>query len=285
MKVKTKNIKPNAILNKRNSIPMHIGTRLLFVTGCLLAVPMYIGIAIASEQPGSTETPQHPDVHRDLWQNRISVPERGEDKKYKNELWGLIEQIRSIQFEPKSQEPKPVPTYIGIEPAPIRLQQEPNETSLITKAPQEPRKSGQPEPDKELQYEPVSDQTLQMLENISQSATERNQLGNPLELAEILFRSGHLEQAAVFYEQALNRKDPNDVKDPALAQDRAWILFQIGNCLGQVPMYIGMPAAKKMYRQLIVEYPNSPWTDLAKAREKLIDWYLSEKPQTLIAME
>jgi uncharacterized protein with HEPN domain len=38
-----------------------------------------------------------------------------------------------------------------------------------------------------------------------------------------------------------------------------------------------------MYRQLIAEYPGSPWVDLAKAREKLIDWYLKDKPRTLIA--
>ena len=45
---------------------------------------------------------------------------------------------------------------------------------------------------------------------------------------------------------------------------------------------IDPPTAVEMYEQLIAEYPNSPWADLAKARTKLIDWYLKDKPDTLI---
>ena len=101
-------------------------------------------------------------------------------------------------------------------------------------------------------------------------------LDNPLELGEILFLSGNLKEASIVYVEALNRKDPNDAGS---SLDRAWILFQIGNCLRDDDM----PAAAKMYQRLLTEYPNSPWADLAKARSILIDWYLKEEPVKLVA--
>jgi len=206
-----------------------------------------------------------------LWQYRISAAESEKDKKYKDELRRLIEQIRSFQFESKSQEPKPV---IAIEPVQAQPQQEPNETLLVADLPQEQtEKEIQLEPNSELPYEPLSEQTLQMLESASQ---QPDQLHNPFELAEILFHSGHQKKAVTFYQQALNRKDPNDVKS---ARDKAWILFQMGNCLRSDDLQ----AAGKFYEKIIAEYPNSPWTELAKTRKKLIDWLLTDKPQALIA--
>jgi outer membrane protein assembly factor BamD (BamD/ComL family) len=56
-------------------------------------------------------------------------------------------------------------------------------------------------------------------------------------------------------------------------------LFQIGNCLRNDDL----PAAAKTYQQLLTEYPNSPWADLAKARRDLIAWYLKDNPVKLIA--
>jgi hypothetical protein len=38
-----------------------------------------------------------------------------------------------------------------------------------------------------------------------------------------------------------------------------------------------------MYGQLLTEYPNSPWADLARFQSKLIDWYLRDEPRKLIA--
>ena len=263
----------------------------------LIAICNWDSVAIASEQPDPSDlsaphviAPHQLDVSlrsigagspdantpnasvvKKSWQSRISVTQSEKDKKYRNELQRLIAQIRSIKFEPKNQEPKPV---IAIEPAPI--QSGANETSFVTEVLQE-------HTEKEMEFKPVSEKTLRMLESISQ---QPDQLCEAFELAEILFLSGHLKQAAMFYQQALNRKDPNDITS---AQDRAWILFQIGNCLRVPPDSIGgqvgddLLTAKKMYRQLITEYPNCPWTDLAKARQNLIDWHLNDKPQTLIA--
>ena len=101
------------------------------------------------------------------------------------------------------------------------------------------------------------------------------QVQSPLELAEILFLSGNLNDAAMLYQEALKRQDPNDT---TVSRDRAWILFQTGNCLRNNDM----PAAAKIYRRLLTEYPTSPWADLASARGKLIDWYLKDEPEKLV---
>ena len=264
---------------------------------CLLA--FFASVAIASEQHSQTDfstrrsmkpfqdanTPSMPTTNKltqssfyvapktsspvalQLRQSTISALKSEEDERNRTELQRLIEQIRSIRFEPKSQTPAPV---ITVEPA---TRTEPNETLSVTQTTQQPTEEQEPgfKLDSQLPYQPVSEQTLQMLENLAQHP---DQLHNPLQLAEILFLSGHLKQAAVFYHQALNRIDPNDVTS---AQDRAWILFQIGNCL-----HDDLLTAKKMYRQLIAEYPHCPWADLARSRERLIDWFLNDKPWKLI---
>ncbi len=99
---------------------------------------------------------------------------------------------------------------------------------------------------------------------------------NPFELGETLFLSGNLKEAAVFYTEALDRTEPNDV-DPS--GNRAWMLIQAGNCLRNSDR----PAAAKMYALLLTEYPNSPWALMAQTQAQLIDWYLRAEPAKLIA--
>jgi TolA-binding protein len=94
-------------------------------------------------------------------------------------------------------------------------------------------------------------------------------------LAEILFNSNHLKEAAKCYQQALDRITANETDRFA---DKEWLLFQIGNCLRNTDRQ----AAMQIYSQLIAEYPDSPWVDLANAKSKLIDWYLKDKPDALI---
>ena len=207
-----------------------------------------------------TENPAKKAEHQ-LRYAEIIAPGTEEGRKTRNELKQAIEQIRSVEFKPQNKTAEPV---LAAEQAPAA---QPNEISPRT--PQEPDKEINPK----LPYEPVTDQTLQMLENLLQHP---DQAGNPFELAEILFLSGHPEEAAVFYREAFTRKS-SDKADPT--RDKAWILFQTGNCLRNSDPQ----AAKEMYRQLITEYPDSPWTDLAKSYDKLVDWYLKDKPISLIA--
>jgi len=202
----------------------------------------------------------------------ISALKNTDNKQKKVELQRLIEQIRSIIIEPNNQTTKPV---ITAEPVPAN---EPNSSpsedrsQLSVLCP--PSSVHDRSEAATLPYQPVSDQTLQLLENMPQSAAA-DQPHNCLQLAEILFLSGRLKQAAKFYQYALKHVDPNDVTS---VQDRSWILFQMGNCLRNDDL----PAARKIYRQIIVEYPNCPWVDLAKSQENLIDWFLNTEPRKLI---
>jgi len=202
---------------------------------------------------------------RQLWQARISIShiEKAESK---NELQRIIEQIRSVEFEPREEVSKPV---IVVEPGPTT---EPNETSSAIEAPQEQEER---KIKLKLPYEPVTDQTLQMLKSMLQHP---ERLHNPFELGEVLFLSGHLKDAAICYQEALSRSPASAGDKAGPTRNRAWILFQIGNCLRDDDL----PTAMKMYKQLIAEYPDSPWVDLAKAWSKLIDWYQKDNPRVLI---
>jgi len=203
------------------------------------------------------------DLRRQLWRADISIDKGRKDNVAKNELKRMIEQIRSIKLnmeeEKQTLEPIIVPDVVSIA--------EPNETLPDTKG-HEKRKV-----ELKLPYEPLTDQTLQILKNLSQHL---DNLRNSFELGEILFLSGNLKEAAVFYQETLKRKSPGDAGS---ARNRAWILFQIGNCLRDHDP----SAAMKMYGQLITEHPNSLWKELADARSKLLDWYQKDELQKLIA--
>ncbi len=71
---------------------------------------------------------------------------------------------------------------------------------------------------------------------------------------------------------------PNAV-EAATAADRAWTLFQLANCLRET----NLGEAQATYTKLISEYPDSPWTDLARAQNQLVSWYLKDQPQQLAA--
>ncbi|MHC4570544.1 MAG: tetratricopeptide repeat protein [Planctomycetota bacterium] len=227
-------------------------------------------------QDSSTSTENsNSEVQRQLRLARIATPKDQNNQRSKSELQRLIEQIRNIEFKPQNQSPEPI---IVVEPLPTieppAQTAEPDEMLSDTELPEEPEgKEIDSKLPPLLPCEPVTSQTLQMLENLSQHP---DQLDNPFALAELLYLSGHLKEASVFYQEALNRSSPDRADPP---QNRAWILFQIGNCLRDDDP----PMATKMYRQLIAEYPNSLWTGLAKTQDKLIDWYQKNKPQTLIA--
>jgi len=215
---------------------------------------------------GSSAVQKDPNSHfrRELWRAEIGIVEDPKDRKDKDKLKQIIEQIRSVEFEPQKQisEPVVVPEEVpATEPYKIV-------SEAIVPKDQEKRNTKP-----KLPYEPIADQTLQMLRNLSQNP---DKLDDPFALGEILFLSGNVKEAAIFYQEALNRTDPNDIGS---AQDRAWILFQIGNSLRNDDL----SAATKMYGQLITEYPNSLWTDLAKAQTKLIDWYQKDEPRKLVS--
>jgi hypothetical protein len=41
-------------------------------------------------------------------------------------------------------------------------------------------------------------------------------------------------------------------------------------------------SAAKMYKRLLAEYPDSFWADAAIAKDHLVEWYIQQKPNTLL---
>ena len=208
---------------------------------------------------------------RQLWRSNTSILKGTDDQQRKNKLRRAIEQLRSLNLSSQKHTPEPVvgPVQVPEVPKPPKPKEIPSRTTVSEK----PDKNDIKETEFKLSEGTITDQTRQILKNLSERPDE---LENPFELGEVLFLSGNLAQAAVFYQEALKRISADDISS---VQERAWILFQIGNCL----RHDDMSTAAKMYGQLITQYPNSPWTEMAEAQVKLIDWQQKDKPLELIA--
>lgn len=284
MKMKSKISKCSCNLKLKGFVTLSF--RSYFYVICLMFLPFYfltslIGAEVSSERldpnnvslprisrasQGSLTVPTDPNspLKRRLWRAEVSMAKGEKGTLTKDQLKRTIEHIRSIKFKLKKETTGPIDVSKVL---PI---DESNETLSDTAVSKEQDKK---EVESKRPYEPVTDQTLQKLQKLSQHP---DKLDNPFEVGEILFLSGNLKEAAIFYKEALNRKSPDDVSS---AWDRAWILFQIGNCLQSDDP----PSAMKMYGQVITEFPNSLWKDLAQARSKLLEWYQNDKPDKLIA--
>jgi len=204
-------------------------------------------------------------AQRRLRKNWLSTLEDKDEEKTKIQLQHLIRQISSVEFRPEQDEPEPL---IVVEPEPV-ASTEPNETTAVVEVFQEPQEQ---ESKPQLPFESISRQTLQMLNNLS---PETSQLQNSFELAEVLFRSGYLKEAALCYRQVLNS---DNLQSTGSDDDRAWILFQLANCLRQD----NTESAAETYKQVIAKYPDSLWAELAEAQNGLIQWYQVNKPKKLI---
>lgn len=221
-----------------------------------------------------TPTPAAPDddadlpwstgLTRRLWENRILAPNPNEDAETRAALDDLIQRIRAVRFDDDAATPAfsaPTEPAAPAKPAPA--------VGPVQTPPSSP---DQPARTTSTPAEPAATLTEATLKKLGDLLHDPNKVGDPLEMAELLFLSGRQTEAAVFYEKALARTAPND---SSMENDRAWILFQLGNCLRQTDM----TRAKDMYMKLVSEYPASPWTELAKAHGRLITWYQTAKPQ------
>jgi tetratricopeptide (TPR) repeat protein len=215
------------------------------------------------------ETNPTTDATIQLWQERISISKEPKFNKNKKELQWIIDQISSMSLDSSDQETEPM---TGVDPT---HGTDPNESSTETENTQK-QKEG---PSTKIEYKMpkgyITEQTLQIFKKLAQ---QPEKLHNPLDLAEILFSRNYLKEAAMCYRQALDRMNANKNQSPA---DKAWLLFQLGNCLQDSDK----TTALQMYRQLIEEYPDSVWTDMAQVKSKLIDWYMQDKPHSLIGKQ
>jgi tetratricopeptide (TPR) repeat protein len=200
-----------------------------------------------------------------LLQASISILSNDDSSKIKDELQSLIEQINSIKLQPDNTESQPEAlkqTEVTIE----------NLIEPIIKQQEQAEKDRAVGNEDELTYIPIAEQTIHTIDKLAEQSQE---VDNPFELAELLFLSNHLKKAAVFYEKALSQTSTDS---SISSQRKAWILFQLGNCL----RYDDPTRAKQMYTQLINEFPESSWTEPAKSQVELINWFQTDDPEKII---
>jgi len=199
--------------------------------------------AVKTELPADSN-PQHKDdgLLR-LRKSNISPPAKPGDNEKSSDLKLIIEQIRTMSFEPK-----------------------------------QPEGGGQKTEDREQKTEEIQktqEQAPSETQILEELLKDPNHITTPLELAEVLFKSGRIYPAGLCYKQALLSMDANDANK---AEQRAWILFQIGNCL----KYKDPNTARDSFAELVRTQPNSNWAQIAKTEHDLVEWYLQESPKKLI---
>ena len=221
-----------------------------------------------SHPAGQTNAaPNEGRLTQQLWFSRITAPDPDEEIEATLALKRAIQQIRSVKFA--NENPAPTSGRVA-EPQPA------SESPRIEPAGQTGPASVQSptvvSPEPQVEALPPTE-TEEVLKNLLQ---DPSQARDPLRIAELLFLSGRTTDAVPFYQKALEHTPPGDrLTDP----DRAWILFQLGNCLRETDM----AQAQDAYTKLIAEYPGSPWTELAKAYGQLASWYQTAQPRQLLA--
>ena len=219
------------------------------------------GTAGAASQIGTPRAGvgQNGSLSEELWSSRVAALQTGQDAENSLALRRLIRQVRSVKFAGTDAGPtftppaEPAPALQASETLPVQADAaQPTVATARTTAP------AASEPATSLPAK--ARKTLEMLQQ------NPGRMREPLEMAELLFLSGRPTEAAPFYAKALDRISRID---PSYDADRAWVLFQLGNCLRETDT----ARAQETYMKLVSEYPDSPWTELAKAHGRLLTWY------------
>ena len=108
------------------------------------------------------------------------------------------------------------------------------------------------------------------------AALEKNPQGviDPFGAAEALFASGNLDEAAKFYQLAIDR-----IAGQEQHPDGDWAMLQKANCLRVETPDI----AEEIYKKFGDQYPNSRWNSIGRAHQQVISWYKENDPQTVIS--
>lgn len=243
--------------------------RLVGPACCMALAVLSASTAWSQADPNTPSTPAPSgELARRLWETRISLPESNEDAEAKDDLQSLIQKVRSLQFEDN----EVTPTFSSSEQS--RPSVEPNQTSVRPPRPAPravPRATAATNPE----IAPPGSLRPATLDQLAQVAQAPEHVSNPLEVAELLFLSGYPTEAIPFYESALAKTSRTD---ETTNSDRAWILFQLANCLRDTDM----TRARDTYQKLVAEHSDSPWAELARVQGRLITWYLTTKPDQLL---
>jgi tetratricopeptide (TPR) repeat protein len=220
--------------------------------------------ATVSSAPQSAEY-----LTRELWSSRLKAPDPNEDAETRLALKRLIRQVRSVRFGGEASKPaSSLSTPARATPEPLKVE------FVVAPTAKAPAAAATAPASVEAGPSPSSRQK-EMLEGLLQNP---GRTSDPLEIAELLFLSGRPTEAAPFYAQALERLPPGEA---ATAADRAWTLFQLANCLRET----NLSEAQATFAKLLSEYPDSPWTELARAQNQLVSWYQKDRPQQLVASQ
>jgi tetratricopeptide (TPR) repeat protein len=216
-----------------------------------------------SEKTAAAERQFASDITRKLWRSRVSTPQKPDDAQTQIALNDMVRKVKSVKFEAKEQAPPATGTFVMPEPADNPRDAMSARESTAEHAVQSGGAASAASED------PLSAEVSEALKHM---LADPNQASEPLELAELLYLTGRINEAAIFYRKAL---DLTSSKEPAAREDRAWILLQLGNCLRDTDP----TRAREMYGKLIAEHTDSPWVELAKAHSQLITWYEQVQPR------
>lgn len=206
-------------------------------------------------------------IKKDIDKDNIAlIPDK--DTNTKKDLANVIEQIRSIEFNKTTAvatDTKKTDPNNKTEKKPATSGNEQSsalddiaDSNIIT------QKIDQPTP--------LSKKTLEM---VAQICNDPVSFSNPFELAELLYATGRLPEAAILYKQALEKMR---LQKGASDYNIAWTMFQTANCLRAVDQ----TQAAQMYKRLVEEFPDCQWVEVAKAKEKLLQFYMRQDTQSII---
>ncbi len=215
----------------------------LALTACLLA-PAAVRAAGEEGGAGAEDVVERARKNRRaLVKSLIAAPE---EEPRRADLEATILRLRSIRMRPKSEiPPRPTsPSGSG----------EARGTGADAQAAAPPSKPPKRTPT-------VSQEQLDRLRNLP---AER--IADPVALADALLKAGYDDEAYLFYEQALEADPPDETK--------AWLLFRTARSRAESDP----GAAVQLYRRLIAEHPESPWSAVARSLAGLLEWYHTARP-------
>jgi tetratricopeptide (TPR) repeat protein len=203
-------------------------------------------------------------VSKQLWKSRISTlpADSTAGRQEKDDLDLLVDRLKAAETKVKPRGHAAAEGGRTLRPA------DPNAAAAASPAPAPT--SVTPARSSGADANPAAAATLTLPEGL-----DPNTATDPFKIAEILYAAGLRSKAAPYYQRALAQLDPQDKKK---ASERQWILLQLGRCWRE-----DQPAqARQMFSQLISEYPDSPWLNVARTWQGLTDWYLTEQPRQFI---
>jgi hypothetical protein len=190
------------------------------------------------------------------WKARISSWDKSDNDANSAQTEKLIKKIKSLSFENSSAKKD-------------KDSQEPPREKPLEKDKKNEQNEEAKNPKTEQNKENDNKKLEQYLKKIT---SESESTEHPLEVAEILFNAGYQQQAGVFYETALNKKE-------LAKEDKSWVLFQLGNSFEDCH-----PAkAREYYQQLLVKYKDSEWSKTADAKLKILKLKQDNSLKTLIS--